>query len=230
MAVLAAWMLTASAAMATAYGAAVLTLEEAAGLLRVPVSDLYQLADRGAVPARRIGVVWRFSRAALLAWLEGDPRQPAAASLVFWIMLSVLFVFLGINKQIDMQTWVTDVGRRIAMSQGWYEQRGRVQTLFVLLVAIGGLTTLTILLKLTRELLPRHVLAFFGLILLAYYMLVRASSFHDLDAAMRIEIMAVRVSWMIEMGGIICVGACAVMNSWWHKSLQPIDQPAGEPA
>ena len=157
-------------------------------------------------------------------------RNAYRASLVFWIMLVTLFVFLGINKQIDMQTWVTDFGRRIAMSQGWYEQRGRVQTLFVLLVAIGGLTTLTILLKLTRELLPRHVLAFFGLILLAYYMLVRASSFHDLDAAMRIEIMAVRVSWMIEMGGIICVGACAVMNSWWHKSLQPIDQPAGEPA
>jgi excisionase family DNA binding protein len=49
----------------------VLTLDEAANLLRVDTPALRRLASRGDVPARRIGRDWRFSRAALLAWLAG---------------------------------------------------------------------------------------------------------------------------------------------------------------
>ena len=49
-----------------------LTLEEAARFLRVSLGELGQLADWGQVPGRRIGGHWRFSRAALLAWLAGD--------------------------------------------------------------------------------------------------------------------------------------------------------------
>ncbi|HET9360818.1 MAG TPA: helix-turn-helix domain-containing protein [Vicinamibacterales bacterium] len=54
---------------------AVLTLTEAAHLLRVGEGELEQLAERGEVPARRIGSSWRFSRAALMNWLIGD-RAP----------------------------------------------------------------------------------------------------------------------------------------------------------
>jgi excisionase family DNA binding protein len=55
----------------------VLTLEEAARLLRVAPSELAELAHERGVPGRRIGGEWRFSREALLAWLAGtDPREP----------------------------------------------------------------------------------------------------------------------------------------------------------
>jgi excisionase family DNA binding protein len=50
----------------------ILTLEEAAELLRVEASDLRALAESGQLPARRIGDAWRLSRAALLAWLGAD--------------------------------------------------------------------------------------------------------------------------------------------------------------
>ncbi|HET9361935.1 MAG TPA: helix-turn-helix domain-containing protein, partial [Vicinamibacterales bacterium] len=53
----------------------VLTLTEAAHLLRVGESELQELAERGKVPARRIGSSWRFSRQALMTWLIGD-RAP----------------------------------------------------------------------------------------------------------------------------------------------------------
>jgi excisionase family DNA binding protein len=49
----------------------VLTLEQAAELLQVEPAVLAELAERGEVPARRIGESWRFARAALLAWLGG---------------------------------------------------------------------------------------------------------------------------------------------------------------
>ena len=49
--------------------AEVLTAAEAADLLQVDEEELVALAERGDVPARRIGEHWRFSRAALLGWL-----------------------------------------------------------------------------------------------------------------------------------------------------------------
>jgi excisionase family DNA binding protein len=56
----------------------VLTLSEAAVLLRVGADELEQLASRSEVPARRIGTEWRFNRDALMAWLNGDWRMIAA--------------------------------------------------------------------------------------------------------------------------------------------------------
>jgi len=47
-------------------------LSEAAELLRVSAEELERLAVRGEVPARRIGSSWRFNRATLMAWLNGD--------------------------------------------------------------------------------------------------------------------------------------------------------------
>jgi excisionase family DNA binding protein len=50
----------------------VLDLDEAAALLRLPPQSVRALAESRRIPARRVGNTWRFSRSALLAWLEGD--------------------------------------------------------------------------------------------------------------------------------------------------------------
>ena len=67
-----------SAVSGTAPGAAVpststvLTLQEAATLLRCCTVTVKRLALRGAFPCRKIGREWRFSRDALQRWLHGD--------------------------------------------------------------------------------------------------------------------------------------------------------------
>jgi excisionase family DNA binding protein len=53
----------------------VLTLEEAATLLRVAAAALLAIAERGALPCQQIGQQWRFSRTALLDWLDPDPEH-----------------------------------------------------------------------------------------------------------------------------------------------------------
>jgi excisionase family DNA binding protein len=50
----------------------VLTLAQLAELVQVPEPELAQLAETGELPGRRLGGEWRFSRAAVLAWLAGD--------------------------------------------------------------------------------------------------------------------------------------------------------------
>jgi excisionase family DNA binding protein len=47
----------------------VLTLGEAAALLRVDEASVVSAAERGDLPGRRIGEEWRFARDALLVWL-----------------------------------------------------------------------------------------------------------------------------------------------------------------
>jgi excisionase family DNA binding protein len=60
----------------------VLTLEEAAGLLRLPVETIRASALSGELPGRAFGDEWRFGRAALLTWLGGDDRARRAPNEV----------------------------------------------------------------------------------------------------------------------------------------------------
>ena len=55
----------------------VLTLEEAAELLRLGPAAARAAADAGEIPGRRIGGRWRFSRRRLVEWLEaGEGPTP----------------------------------------------------------------------------------------------------------------------------------------------------------
>ncbi len=54
----------------------VLDLDEVAAMLRVDPADVMQRVAAGDFPARRFGVTWRFSRSAVLDWLDGnDPIE-----------------------------------------------------------------------------------------------------------------------------------------------------------
>jgi excisionase family DNA binding protein len=50
----------------------VLTLEQLATVLSLAVAAVLELAERGDLPGRKIGDEWRFSRAAVMAWLGGE--------------------------------------------------------------------------------------------------------------------------------------------------------------
>src|SRR5258708_3621848 len=69
----------------------------------------------------------------------------------FWIAFAVLMTFLGVNKQLDLQTWLTLFGKHLAQNEGWYERRRPVQAFFVLFVAIAGLASLLGLARLTKR-------------------------------------------------------------------------------
>ena len=141
------------------------------------------------------------------------------ASFLFWALLTVCMVILGVNKHLDLESWLTEFGRTVALSQGWYETRSSVQRPLVAGVAGSSLVCLAVLLVLTRRLLPRHVLAFVGIVVLLCFVMARAMSFHQLDDALAIEMLGVRVRWLLELGGILCIGACAVKNCWWWYGL-----------
>jgi excisionase family DNA binding protein len=57
----------------------VLTTEEAAALLKFKPATVRRLARERKIPARSSGRDWRFSRAALMRWLEGRDEDPDRA-------------------------------------------------------------------------------------------------------------------------------------------------------
>lgn len=58
----------------------VLTLEEAAALLRVEAQELSEAAQAGTIPGRRVGAQWRFSREGLLSWLAAGAGTAAPSA------------------------------------------------------------------------------------------------------------------------------------------------------
>jgi excisionase family DNA binding protein len=52
----------------------ILTVEEAAELLKIPRSSVYKLAQEGKLPAQKVGRHWRFYRPTLLKWIGGQAK------------------------------------------------------------------------------------------------------------------------------------------------------------
>jgi excisionase family DNA binding protein len=53
----------------------VLTLAEAAEMLRIDEQTVAKAAERGELPGRKLGGEWRFARSAVLRWLAGAGEE-----------------------------------------------------------------------------------------------------------------------------------------------------------
>jgi excisionase family DNA binding protein len=53
----------------------VLNVSQAAQLLQLDDQTVLELAEAGTLPGRKLGTTWRFSRAAILAWLAGPQTR-----------------------------------------------------------------------------------------------------------------------------------------------------------
>lgn len=60
----------------------IMTIEEVAEYLRIPVSSVYKLAQEGKIPAQKVGRHWRFHRPTLTKWIARealvDSQRPDA--------------------------------------------------------------------------------------------------------------------------------------------------------
>lgn len=52
----------------------VMTIEDVAEFLRLPLSSAYKLAHAGKIPGQKVGRHWRFFRPALEKWIAGSQQ------------------------------------------------------------------------------------------------------------------------------------------------------------
>lgn len=160
--------------------------------------------------------------AALFCWMAGRSDQRAHPLSGYsnhprlWFGLAVLLTSLGINKQLDLQTWFTLSLKSVARTEGWYEQRQVAQVLFIIALGILGFGGLTVLRLRVRQLDQQTFLALAGATFLTCFVLMRAASFHHVDQMIGLRIGGLKLNWVLELGGISCIAAGAWKN-WKRK-------------
>lgn len=131
---------------------------------------------------------------------------------IFWLMLAVVMLALAINKQLDLQTLLTKIGREHAKTHEWYENRRSFQIRFIYTAMVAGVLVGLALLALTWRQWRRNALALAGLTLVGTFVVVRAASFHSVDILIGTEIAGIRVNWILELGGITLIVCAATLN------------------
>jgi hypothetical protein len=153
------------------------------------------------------GRIWGPVALALLGQRRRLAALPEAVRMsALWKALAIGLLLLGINKQLDLQTALTEIGRILAAKQGWYERRQQVQLDFIIgVVLVGGWVLCSVLLLAGRN-LPRLGLALAGVVFLCCFVAIRASSFHHVDRLLGADLGGLKINWIMELGGITLVG------------------------
>jgi hypothetical protein len=134
-----------------------------------------------------------------------------------WLAVALGMLALCVNKQFDLQSLFTDIGRVIAWHQGWIENRRAVQKWFVLgIVAGAGLLGSWVVWRF-NGFWRRHLLLAAGLLFLSTFIVVRAISFHHFDSILKLSFLGMKVNWILELGGIFLIGLAAVREPLARK-------------
>jgi hypothetical protein len=157
--------------------------------------------------------------------LPGERKQR-----FFWGVLTVLLVLLGINKQLDLQTWLTLTMRNFAIHEGIYEERRLLQGFFIILVALSGLAALALMGRLVQAERLETKLGLAGLCFVVVFVIIRAASFHHIDTFLKYDIGGFRMNWVLELGGIIVIGIAAFRAWRGPAAASHISAPHSPPA
>lgn len=128
----------------------------------------------------------------------------------FWFVLASILLLLGFNKQLDLQSLLTQIGRDIAKSLGLYGARRGIQAIFVLImIALAGVAVWFGYRRM-RLVWKRYRLALVGMILLVAYVIIRMASFHHVDVLLKRRADGgIGLNWLLELGGCLTVAAAA---------------------
>jgi hypothetical protein len=137
----------------------------------------------------------------------GVPAQDKVPAL--WAGLALMLLLLGLNKQLDLQTLFTDIGRLMAKDEGWYADRRFFQLVFIVALACAGVVVMRGLWRFARGHLRDMRLALMGAVGLTCFVAIRAASFHHFDIFIGSEVAGLTFNAILEIGAIslICVGA-----------------------
>jgi hypothetical protein len=130
---------------------------------------------------------------------------------LFWTVTAVVMTLYAVNKQLDLQSLATSVGRCIAKADGWYEQRRRFQFEFIIGLVFCTFIALVAVFRWLRGTLARTGVAAFGLIFVSGFVVIRAVGFHHVDAIINTSISGWRANWLLEIPGplLVIVGAAS---------------------
>jgi NADH:ubiquinone oxidoreductase subunit 6 (subunit J) len=133
----------------------------------------------------------------------------------FWLTVFFIMAFLGVCKHFNLPSALTEVGRILARSEGWMEQRRVVQVFIMAGAGIGGIFIVVVLLrKIPDAIRKRHWMTLSCLICLVAFVTFRTISLHAWGTVLGYRIFGLRVNWIGELTGIF--GVCVSVAAYWY--------------
>ena len=146
-----------------------------------------------------------FTCAVLASILALSKHSGDRRAFLFWSMIGLLMILLGINKQLDLQSLFTEIGRQIFRAVGWMGQRRIVQFWFIVAFGATALAAFLFFARINRDLFRRFKLAFIGLFFLLCFIVIRAAGFHHFDAMLGFKLFGAKLNWLFELTGIYLI-------------------------
>jgi hypothetical protein len=122
-----------------------------------------------------------------------------------WIWLGAILAVLGLNKQLDLQTLLIELGRQIART-------GRLYDFVLVIIALF----VAVMFRLPGQIgrfgrqLP---LAAGGCALVCAYIVIRAASIVHIDQMQGFDLERIPFLWLLEAGGLMLIIVQALRNT-----------------
>jgi hypothetical protein len=126
-----------------------------------------------------------------------------------WWILVVALVLLGLNKQLDLQGLLMELGRSFAYQEGVYEKRRFLQMIFLFVLTIATLIMVILWFRMNRQSWREEGFMLVGSMFLVGFVLVRAASFHHFQEFFALPLGGVRLHRVIELFAIAWVATAA---------------------
>ncbi len=144
---------------------------------------------------------------------------------LIWGLLTVGMFFLGLNKQLDLQTWFTQTIKDVAWEQGWYEAGRAMQVWFIGGLALVGLVVGLGLLWYMRRVWRHYWLLSLGVLFLARFVVVRAAGFYGVELPRLSEFTGgFQINWLLEFLGASVIAVAAGVNLWRGGRKYPVEE------
>ena len=143
-----------------------------------------------------------------------DPKGAQGdGSAGIWWALALALIFLGVNKQLNLQTLLIVVLRHLSVVGGWSAHRRGVQLVFSLVFGLGLGLLLMWLASRYREFFQQNRHAFWGVITLGVFVALRAATINHADEFLRINLRDEDWAWVLEISGSVLIGIGAVQQT-----------------
>jgi DNA-directed RNA polymerase subunit RPC12/RpoP len=150
--------------------------------------------------------------AMLCCFVKARESKRFGGNYQFWLYLAAFLLLLGINKQLDLQSWFTQVMKDSALAHGWYGNRRTMQLVFISILGLSMVIALFSLRLYLANSWRHYRLAWVGVILLCTFILMRAASFHHFDIFINYQILGLKINAVLETGAILLIILGTIFN------------------
>jgi hypothetical protein len=144
-------------------------------------------------------------------------RRNANLWPTFWFLTAAVLLMMAIGRSADLGGWVSELGRRMAHSEGWYANRRKPQAIVV--GTLGAIWFGVVVASLWRvpERRRRYLPTALAVFTLLCFAAIRLISLHQVDAFFRREVLGAQIETIVELSLLLLTIAAAL---WQPRRIE----------